>query len=319
MAPAPSSLAPCLTKYKIKMNSSVHPINQYALSGSPAQAYWKWLPIVIGLLSLFLPTYYDLNLSLWNTEENGHGPIILLVVIWQTWSYRAAFLLPPYNTKPILGSVLLIIGLLLYIAGRSQQILIFEIGAEIPILIGILLITLGTSSVRKLWFPLFFLIFLIPVPGFVVDALTGPLKYYVSVIVDQILYLANYPIARNGVILSIGYYQLLVADACSGLNSMFSLSALGILYMHVMQRTSVARNTILLLTILPVAFISNVIRVIFLVLLTYYFGDEVGQGYLHEFAGITMFTASILNHFAIDYLLGKPFPDRKIQGSSQCD
>ena len=273
----------------------------------------KWLPIVIGLAGLFLPTYYDLSQGIWNTEENSHGPLILLVVIWQAWECRSALLLPPNKTRPIFGTALFIFGLLLYIIGRSQQILIFEIGAEIPILTGILLITLGTPTVRKLWFPLFFLLFLIPIPGFVVDSLTGPLKYYVSVIVEQVLYMAGYPIARNGVILSIGYYQLLVADACSGLNSMFSLSALGILYMHVMQRTSVMRNTVLLVTILPVAFTSNVIRVIFLVLLTYYYGNEVGQSYLHQFAGIVMFSASLLNHFAIDNLLGVPFPDREIQ------
>ena len=295
------------------MTTLMRAIQQPASRGQHSYFYYRWLPIVIGLAGLFLPTYYDLSQGVWNTEENSHGPLILLVVIWQAWECRAALFLPPNKTKPISGAALFIFGLLLYIIGRSQQILIFEIGAEIPILTGILLITLGSPTVRKLWFPLFFLLFLIPIPGFVVDSLTGPLKYYVSVIVDQVLYMAGYPIARNGVILSIGYYQLLVANACSGLNSMFSLSALGILYMHVMQRTSVMRNTILLATVLPVAFTSNVIRVIFLVLLTYYYGDEVGQSYLHQFAGIVMFTASLLNHFVLDNLLGVPFPDRKCE------
>ncbi|MHB1677794.1 MAG: exosortase B [Sulfuriferula sp.] len=289
---------------------NVHSAELYTSWRSHAPVYLKWLPVIVGLAVLFLPTYYDLSQTLWNTEENGHGPIILFVVVWQTWSYRAALLLAPSKTKPITGSLLLIFGLLLYVAGRSQQLMVFEIGAEIPILTGILLITLGTPTVRKLWFPLFFLIFLIPIPGAIVDMLTGPLKYYVSVIAEQVLYSAGYPIARNGVVLSIGYYQLLVADACSGLNSMFSLSALGILYMHVMQRTSVMRNALLLATILPVAFTSNVIRVLFLMLITYYYGDEVGQSYLHQFAGIVMFTASILNHFMLDNLLGIPFPDR---------
>lgn len=292
------------------MHANAGPAGPFALWNRPAPVYFKWLPVIIGLAVLFLPTYYDLSQSLWNTEENGHGPIILFVVLWQAWSYRAALLLAPSKTKPVLGSFLLVFGLLLYIAGRSQQVIVFEVGAEIPVLTGILLITLGTPTVRKLWFPLFFLIFLIPLPGFVVDSLTGPLKHYVSVIVEWILYSAGYPIARNGVVLTIGYYQLLVADACSGLNSMFSLSALGVLYMHVMQRTSVMRNTILLATILPVAFTSNVIRVLFLMLLTYYYGNEVGQSYLHQFAGIVMFSASILNHFMLDNLLGIPFPDR---------
>ena len=279
--------------------------------GRGGQAYAKWWPVFIGLAVLFLPTYYDFSQNIWNTEENGHGPLILLVSSWYFWEYRAVLLLAPYRPKPILGTGILVFGLLLYVIGRSQQIPPLEIGAEIPVIFAILLITLGLTAIKKLWFPLFFLIFLIPVPGFFVDMLTGPLKHYVSVIVDDVLYSAGYPVARNGVIISIGYYQLLVANACSGLNSMFSLSALGILYMHVMQRTSVLRNAALLATVLPVAFTSNVIRVLFLVLLTYYYGNEVGQSYLHQFAGIVMFAASILNHFMLDNLLGIPFPDQR--------
>ena len=68
---------------------------------------------------------------------------------------------------------------------------------------------------------------MIPLPGIIVDAVTGPLKQWISVIVVELLYDVGYPISRNGVVLTIGQYQMLVADACSGLHSMYSLSALG--------------------------------------------------------------------------------------------
>lgn len=270
----------------------------------------EWWPVLLGLAVLFLPTYADLNRTLWNTEENAHGPIALLVVLWLFWFKRHALLAEPQQVKPVAGGMLLGFGLLLYALGRSQEILLFEIGSEMLILGGALLMLRGVPAVRTLWFPLFFLIFLIPVPGFIVDTLTGPLKHYISILVEQALYAAGYPIARNGVTLSIGPYQLLVADACSGLNSMFSLSAMGLLYLYLMQRTSVARILILVASIWPIAFFANVMRVNILVLVTYYFGDEAGQGFLHSFAGILLFVIALLLLFALDGLLGLVLPDR---------
>ena len=124
------------------------------------------------------------------------------------------------------------------------------------------------------------------------------------------LYAAGYPIARSGVMLTVGQYQLLVADACSGLHSMFSLSAMGLLYLYLMQRTSVARNLIIMASIIPIAFAANIVRVIVLILVTYHLGDEAGQGFLHGFAGIMLFIIGLLFLFILDWILGFIFPDR---------
>jgi exosortase len=148
-------------------------------------------------------------------------------------------------------------------------------------------------------------IFLVPLPGTFTDAMTGPLKQHVSVLAEQILYAAGYPIARNGVTLTVGQYQLLVADACSGLNTMFSLSALGVLFMYMTARASVLHNAIMLASILPIAFVANVIRVLVLILVTYHFGDEAGQGYLHGAAGIVLLIAALTALLALDGVLAR--------------
>ncbi|MBN4836489.1 archaeosortase/exosortase family protein, partial [Enterobacter hormaechei] len=93
----------------------------------------------------------------------------------------------------------------------------------------------GWSALKRAWFPILFLVFSVPLPGAFVQAITMPLKHAVSVVAEKILYLAGYPIGRSGVVLVIGPYQLLVADACSGLNSLFTLEALGLLYMKIMR------------------------------------------------------------------------------------
>lgn len=273
-----------------------------------------WWPIVLGLLVLYVPTYWVLAHGLWNSDDHAHGPIVLVVALYLVWQQRAVFMrdasAAPTRGEVTTGWTLLILGLLAYALGRSQDILLFEIGSQIPVILGALLITLGMRAARALWFALFFLLFMIPLPGFVVDAATGPLKQYISVIAEQVLYAAGYPIARSGVMLTVGQYQLLVADACSGLHSMFSLSAMGLLYLYLMQHTSVARNVVIMAAILPIAFAANIVRVMVLVLVTYHLGDEAGQGFLHGFAGIMLFVIGLLFLFVLDWVLGFIFPDR---------
>jgi len=276
---------------------------------APLKAWW---PVVLGLLVLYAPTYWMLAHGLWNSDDHAHGPIVLVVALFLIWQRRDVFMAAgaPTRTEAAIGWTLLVVGLLAYALGRSQDILLFEIGSQIPVILGALLITLGVKSARALWFALFFLLFIIPLPGFVVDAATGPLKQYISVIAEQVLYAAGYPIARSGVTLTVGPYQLLVADACSGLHSMFSLTAMGLLYLYLMQHTSTARNLIIMAAILPIAFFANIVRVMVLVLVTYHMGDEAGQGFLHGFAGIMLFIIGLLFLFALDGILGFIFPDR---------
>lgn len=283
--------------------------NKTPLWSKPAAL--QWWPILLGLAAMYVPTYYNLATTLWKSEDQAHGPIILIVVLYFIWQQRDHLLADTANkAMQMLGSLSLLFGLLLYVAGRSQDILTFDIGSQIPVLIGILLITRGVPALKALWFPLFFIVFMIPLPGIIVDAVTGPLKQHVSELAEVILYKAGYPIARSGVTLTIDQYQLLVADACSGLHSMFSLSAMGLLYLYLMQHTSWLRNGVIIASLLPIAFVANVVRVTILVLVTYHFGDEAGQGFIHGFASILLFIISLLFLFTLDGVLGWFIADR---------
>jgi exosortase B len=264
----------------------------------------EWWPILLGLLVLYVPTLYQLFNGLWATEEQMHGPIILILSIWLIYR-KWPRMMEKSAGKPtsIAGWVIFVIALLLYMIGRSQQIMLFEIGSLIWMLAAILLIKHGSSALKVMWFPLFFLLFMIPLPGTVVAVLTMPMKMAVSYVTENILFWADYPIARNGVILQIGQYQLLVADACAGLQTLLTLESLGLLYLNLVNHTSVFRNIVLAILIVPISFIANVIRVITLTLITYYLGDEAGQGFLHWFAGIVLFLSALILIISIDSLL----------------
>lgn len=272
------------------------------------QAEWPtWAPIAVGLAVLYLPTFGDLARGIWRSEEYAHGPIVLMVVAWLLWRHRDQLRLAAAEPAPGPGIALVAIGVMLYALGRSQTILMLEVGSQIPIIAGCLVALRGWHCLRRLWFPLLFLAFMVPLPGVVAEALTGPLKTYVSVLAEQTLYSAGYPIARNGVVLIVGQYQLLVADACSGLNSMFSLAAMGLCYVYLMSYADWRRNAILLASIVPIAFIANIMRVVALILITYHMGDEAGRGFSHGFAGLALFVAALLMIILFDRALGVLF------------
>ena len=270
-----------------------------------ANAWFPWVPVAAGLLILYVPTFYGLARTVWQEDDQAHGPIILAVLLWLFWRHRSVLLAGRGQVAPWSGFALLVFGLLLYVVGRSQDINLFQVGSLLPIFVGVLFAMCGWRAVRSLWFPLIFAIFLIPFPAVFIDAVTGPLKQNVSAVAETLLYAAGYPIARSGVVLSVGSYQLLVADDCSGINSMFSLSALGLLYLYIMGRKSVLHNAIIVASILPIAFAANIVRVLALILVTYHFGDEAGQGFLHGAAGMVLVMAALIFLLILDGLLAR--------------
>jgi exosortase B len=263
--------------------------------------------MALAMALMYVPTFSRLAATVWSTDEQGHGPIILGAVAWLLWGKRASLFSGELRPAVLPGLLLLALAVAAYAVGHSQSAIDLETVSLLMALPACILLLSGVRGLRTAWFPLLFLVFLVPLPAALVQFITMPLKSAVSVVAENLLFWAGYPIGRSGVILTIGPYQLLVADACSGLNSLFTLEALGFLYMNVMNYTSKSRNTILALCIVPISFASNVIRVIILVLVTYYMGDEAGQGFVHGFAGMVLFAVALVLTYGMDRLLAARF------------
>lgn len=273
----------------------------------------------LGLCCLYFATGVDLYHGAWSSTRNAHGPIMFGVGIWFLW-FRAQTLASKgitFKPAPLIGFMVLLLGLSIYVFGRSQTFPFFEVGSFVFVLCALVLLFFGTKTARHLGFGFFFLIFMVPLPPSFVDVLTLPLKIAVSYTVEHILYALHYPVARSGVVLTVGHYQLLVADACSGLNSLFTLEAMGLLYMNLVRYESGLRNAMLALLIMPISFASNMTRVMFLCLITYYFGDDMGQGFLHGFAGIVLFLTALILIIGVDsglrYISAKVGPPKAVK------
>jgi exosortase B len=264
------------------------------------------LLVPAALLALYAPAFAALWQGPWQDAAHSQGPVLLAIALWlgvSLWRrhWRDASWRP--LPQPALGWPVLLLGMAMFAVGRSQDFAAFEVGSLVPVLLGITLVLFGAALARRLAFVFVFLVFLVPLPGSLVDALTLPLKIAVSQAADALLHAAGYPVSREGVVLTVGPYRLLVADACAGLNSMFVLEAFGLLYLHLVRHASAWRNVAMTLLVVPVSFSANVVRVVCLVLVTYHFGDAAGQGFLHQFSGLVLLACALLLLAACDSLL----------------
>ena len=291
-------------------------------ASAPPSKSAGWLPLssdvallVLGLLGMYALTLSTLlgsgDAALWQKGEHSHGPIMFAVSAWllaKRWRYfyetEAEAALPGTTPKGAwLAWPSFVVGVFFYIVGRALGIIYFEVGSFLPMMAGVILLVGGLPLLNAVKFPLFFFIFMVPLPGFIVDPISQFIKLHISIAVTDILYYFGYPMGHTGVIITIGPYQLLVADACAGMRTLFMLEAMGIFYINVASHPSLMRNVTLALLIIPISFTANLIRVMILALLTYHFGDEVGQGFLHGFAGVVLFVVALLLITAIDGLL----------------
>jgi exosortase len=263
----------------------------------------KAWPLALGFAVLAVPTLIALAGQTWSKEQGEHGPIILGAGAWLLWRQLPDF---KQNAKPgslWLTVLLLALGLFSYAAGRAYDFITLEAAGVYSVGLAMLHDKLGLELMLKHWFPFLYLGFSIPPPTYVLDHLTAPLKHFVSFVATDGLKLLGFPIENQGVTIMIAQYQLLVEDACSGMNSLIGLTAITLMYIYLMHGSSWRYSALLLCFVIPIAIIANIVRIVILVLLTYFFGDQVAQGFLHFAAGIVLFSTALLLVFAVDKML----------------
>ena len=272
-----------------------------------AQAFvWPSIVSLLGVACFVFPTLYSVGRESWSTEQGAHGPIVLVTGIWllvRDLSASKPFL---ERGSAILSALLLIPTLTIYTLTRITGIVEIEGFAMYASLILIAYSIWGGALLARIWFPLIYMLFVFPPPDTVFALITQPIKIGISQNVVALLHKLGYPVAGSGVTLQIGQYQMLVAAACAGLNSLLSLTALGWFYSYVRHSSNFSYMVFLVICILPIAIFANFVRVLLLMLITYYFGEAAGQGFFHEVAGLSMFATALVSIFVLDWL-GAPF------------
>jgi exosortase len=257
------------------------------------------------LLPLLAATYATIVAGMaqdWHLDPNySHGflvPVIAGYFLYQRREELAAAPVRPshFGLPVMLASLaLLVVG----IAGTEY----FTMRTSLVFLIaGIVLYCFGWTVLKVLALPIGFLLFMVPLPYIVYDAAAFPLKLFITKASVFVLKAAGVIVWREGNILMFPQTILEVADACSGLRSLMSLLALGVAFAFISQKTFLKR-TVLVLSTIPIAIVTNMLRVIVTGFLAQYYGAAAAEGFFHEFAGMAVFALAMVLLFGFGAVL----------------
>jgi len=272
--------------------------------------HWILWGLVLGFYS---PVLIELYRSRWEQVDYTHAYFILPLSLWFVWRMRAKLKeLVKQNeaslitTRPLAWSgylFLIILGVLMFSFGWRRDYLLITSLSLIPLLFGITGYVYGSRVAFALRFPILFLLLMMPPPLGVLDSITIPLRYGISIAVSKLLLLFKIPITRDGLILSLGGHEVYMGPACSGFRSLITMITLGITYTYIIKG-SFAKKAILLGSVVPLALLGNFARVAGVCLVTYYVSESAGQKF-HDIAGYVIFVLLIFCLMGLDILLDR--------------
>lgn len=270
---------------------------------STEQVNWHVWSVALLLLSLLL--YWQVLKALaqdwWSDPDYGHGVFVPLFSAYILWHDRQRWLKTAIRPNNF--------GLLIMLAAIGL-LLVGDLGAELfttrfsflVILAGMIVFLAGWKMLRNVLFPLTFLVFMIPIPEILYNQITFPLQLLASRLATFCLQTLQIPVLRDGNILVTSNYSLAVVEACSGIRSLMSLVALAAAYGYLAEPSRRVR-VVLGFLMIPIALITNAIRITVAGVMAHLFGASTAEGFLHEFSGWVIFLSAILLMFLCHRML----------------
>lgn len=236
----------------------------------------------------FIPIFPELVRAWFSHSDNSHGFIVPIMAGYLAWQ-RKAQLLSATTDSSFWGGVFLFLTLAGYFLSYAGGIAFFSRVALVLSLLGLIWCCLGKNLTKILAFPVLFLLFMIPVPYSLMSEVSPPLQLVATRISASLIDICSIPVYREGNMLYFVGTQLEVAEACSGIRSIMSLTMLSVIFAS-MLRSGWGRKALLMACVVPVAMLANIIRITGTGILAHYYGSKVARGFLHEFSGIVVFT-----------------------------
>jgi exosortase len=263
-----------------------------------------WAGVLIALtLVMYGPILGHLVKNWWQNPDYSHGFLVPVFAGYVLWRKRDR--LSQISPKPSnLGLVVMLGAIVLLLLGSLGAELFTSRFSLLILIAGIVLFLAGWKMLKAVSFPLAFLILMIPIPVIIYNQITFPLQLFASRFATFWLQLANVPVLREGNVLILPNYQLEVVEACSGIRSLMTLITLAIAYGYLVESRRWVRWVLVLLMV-PIAIVSNSLRIFGAGILTYHFGPSMAEGFFHEFSGWVIFVAALLLMFACHWVLRK--------------
>ena len=234
-------------------------------------------------------------------EDYSHGFLIIPISLYLIWRMRQDLTtLKKYSSKS--GLAIIVISLFLYSVGVWGGIATLASVAMVFTIFGIVIYLYGYEVTKRLAFPLFFLLFMIPIPSQIYASLTIPLQLLVTKISTTILAFTGMPVHAEGNLVLLPNNKLQVVNACSGLRSMISILTLSALFGHLMLNSFWSKFC-LLLSGIPISIFVNIIRIILLAVLSNFFTMDISSEPFHSLMGVTIFILAFIFLFAFKSVL----------------
>jgi exosortase len=251
-----------------------------------------WSAVVAVLLVLlYAPVLEALALQWWTDPDYGHGFLVPLCSAYLLWRMRKR--LSNMKVQPAnWGLPVMVAAICLLLLGSLGAELFSSRFSLLVLLSGMIVFLAGWRALRTVAFPLGFLSFMIPIPVILYNQITFPLQLLASRLATFWLGLFRVPVLRDGNVLVMSNYSLEVVEACSGIRSLMTLFALAVAYGYLAERRLWARMLLAILVV-PIAIVTNAIRIMLAGMLAHRFGPATAEGFLHEFSGWLIFLAAL--------------------------
>ena len=222
----------------------------------------------------------------------SHGPLIPLVSLYLLWSRRKSLAaLPPATSG--WGWVLILIGLILQIFSAIWRIYFSSALSLLMVLSGLVLAFGGTPLWKRTWFPILFLLFMVPMPLVLIAQISLQLKLWAAAASARIIWWMGIPVGQDGSMLYLPHGSVLVEDVCSGLRSLISLLALGVLCTY-LSEGRLRKRILMLAASVPIALSANIFRIAVISLLSEVYGYQLATGTFHDMMGFVSFGLAYL-------------------------
>jgi len=248
------------------------------------------------MASVFLYLYSSVLIKLvsdwWEDPNYSHGFLVPLLSAYFVWGQREKL----YSIEPRpnrWGLYLLLFGLSILFLGQIGAELFLMRSSMVVVISGLVLYILGWRYLKVLLFPITFLLFMIPFPAIIFNAIAFPLQLIAAKTSTFCLQLIDIPVLREGNLILLPQATLEVTEACSGIRSLMALTALAVVFAYLTQK-NIWKRLVLVLSAIPIAVIANAFRVWGTGFLADLYGVKIALGFYHTFAGWLVFVVAFL-------------------------
>ncbi len=262
--------------------------------------YLPWLLVA----AMYLPVFRQLYAFRWQMIDYTHAYFILPVFLWLVWLKRRELELVFCKTPPCSGYgglAALVLGAALFVFGWRNDYMLVSALSFIVVVAGLAAYLYGSAILKAIRFPVLYLLLLVPPPLGILDAVTLPMRYATSVMAVGVVRSFFLPVTRSGLLLYAGGTEIFMGQPCSGFRSLIAMLSLGLVYAY-LHKGPFKNKVVLVASIIPLAFLCNVLRVSAMCAATCWFGREIGER-VHDIGGYVVFGLLILGMLAVERLM----------------